>query len=77
MQSTTDRHPLAWVMDKVAEAEATITLEAWDNNVLSILTSSVEKMPVSKTDNSPGSKKNNFVRNDKEKGQESGADFNV
>ena len=32
-------------MDKVAEVEATITLEALDNNVLCILKSSVGKMP--------------------------------
>ena len=37
MATPTKRHPLAWVMDIVAEIEATITLEAAENNVLSIL----------------------------------------
>ena len=39
--SVTKQHPLAWVVDKIAEAEATITLEASDNNVLSILRTSI------------------------------------
>ena len=37
----TKRHPLAWVMDKVAEVEATIILDAADNNVMSLLRSSM------------------------------------
>ena len=43
--SVTKQHPLAWVMDKIAEAEATITLQASDNNVLSILRTSVAIAP--------------------------------
>ena len=45
MQPVTNRHPLAWVMDKISEAEATVSLEASDNNVLSILRSSIETVP--------------------------------
>ena len=41
--SVTKWHPLAWVMDKIAEA--TITLEASDNNVLSILRTSIAIAP--------------------------------
>ena len=43
--SVTEQHPLAWVMDKIAKAEATITLEASDNNVLSILRTSIAITP--------------------------------
>ena len=53
-----DRHPLVWVMDKVAEAEATITLEALANNGLSILRSSVEKIP-SASETTPREQENN------------------
>ena len=72
MQSATDKHPLAWLMDKVAEVEATISLEASDNNVLSILRSSFEKMP-SASETIPREQENNSVGNDKENRQESGA----
>ena len=41
MSTPTERHPLAWVMDKVAEVEASITLDAADNNVMSLLRSSM------------------------------------
>ena len=58
-------------MNKVAEAEATITLEASDNKVLSILRSSVEKMP-SASETSPREQENNSVGYDKENEQESG-----
>ena len=74
LQSATDRHPLAWVMDKVAEA--TITLEALDNNVQSMLRLSVEKMPLA-GETTPREQENNFIGNDKENGQESGAVLNV
>ena len=56
-------------MDKVAEAEAAITLEASDNTVLSILRSAVEKMP-SASETTPREQENNSVGNDKENGQE-------
>ena len=70
MQSGTDRHPLAWVMNKVAVV--TITLEALDNTVPPILRSSVEKMP-SASETTPREQENSPVGNDRDNGQESGA----
>lgn len=60
MQPVTNRHPLAWVMDKISEAEATISLEASDNNVLSILRSSIENVP-STSDATPTDNENNVT----------------
>ena len=37
----TKRHPLAWVMDNISEGKARITLDAADNNVMSLLRSSI------------------------------------
>ena len=59
-------------MDKVVEAEATVSQEASHNNVLSILRSFVEKIP-SASETTPREQKNNSVGNDKENGQESDA----
>ena len=61
MHPATDRHPLAWVMDKVAHEEATITLEAVDNNVLSVLQSSVEHSVHSATESTPREEENTDV----------------
>ena len=43
--SVTEQPPLAWVMDKIAEAEAAISLEASDNNILSILRTLIAVAP--------------------------------
>ena len=43
-------------MNKVGEVEAVITLEALDDNVLSTLTSSVERMP-SASETTPNNKR--------------------
>ena len=65
MQPVTNRHPLAWVMDKISEAEATVSLEASDNNVLSILRSSIENVP-STSETTPREKENSTTFREKE-----------
>ena len=64
MATPTKRHPLAWAMDKVAEIEATITLEAADNNVLSILRSSIENKNPPRTATSTLQKDSNGSKED-------------
>ena len=65
IQPVTNRHPLTWVMDKISEAEATVSLEASDNNVLSILRSSIENVP-STSDTIPREKENRTTLHEKE-----------